>query len=258
MLSNVRQNPDYTQTRPLIQMDCIWLVVMGPSLLKWHQAALGIVHYRAAHVETRPGKAIKHWFRIHTESNGSTIIWIRATMPEPSRHVSFLVFFATFAGNETTWSVTEPFNSIAFSRNVRNGSGPTPTENSVKWICCVKVNGNDSVNKTIWDCMSGCGGSEPQVKETVSLSHCLQRSRRKQLKRGTLLNETSGELSALHFELRDSRPNKLQPLAVATACGDVTDGYALHCWEEKKKATSRHLCTFSRQLRCFSSFKKNK
>lgn len=176
MLSDVGQNPAYTQTHALIQMDCIWLVVMGPSLLKWHQAALGIVHYRAAHVKMRPGKAIKQWFRIHTESNGSTIIWIRATTAEPSRHV---FFFATFAGNETTRSVSEPFNSITFSRNVKNCSGPTPTENSVKWICCVKVNGNDSVNKTIWDCMSGCGGSEPQVKETVSLSHCLQRSLRK-------------------------------------------------------------------------------
>lgn len=59
MLSDVGQNPVYTQTHALIQMDCIWLVVMGPSLLKWHQAALGIVHYRAAHVKTRPGKAIK-------------------------------------------------------------------------------------------------------------------------------------------------------------------------------------------------------
>lgn len=30
--------------------------------------------------------------------------------------VLFWVFLATFAGNETTWSVTEPFNSIAFRR----------------------------------------------------------------------------------------------------------------------------------------------
>lgn len=59
VLSDVGQDPAYTQTHALIQMDCIWPAVMGPSLLKWHQAALGIVHYRAAHVKTRPGKAIK-------------------------------------------------------------------------------------------------------------------------------------------------------------------------------------------------------
>lgn len=58
------------------------------------------------------------------------------------------------------------------------------------------------------------------------------------MKRGTLLNETSGELSALHFELRDSRPNKLQPLAVATLCRDVTDDCAWHCRKEKKKHTA--------------------
>lgn len=52
-----------------------------------------------------------------------------------------------------------------------SGSCPTLMEKkSVKWICSVKVNGNDSVNKSIWD----CSGSEPQVKETLSLSHCLQ------------------------------------------------------------------------------------
>lgn len=93
MSSDVRQGPAYTQTHTLTQMDCIWLVVMGPSLLKWHQAALGIVHYRAAHVKARPGKAINQWFRIHKESNGSKMIWIRAATTEYSRLFCLVWFF---------------------------------------------------------------------------------------------------------------------------------------------------------------------